>query len=222
MIARRPTLGASRFASFIENYRTERCPPDRRALDLLDRLRASRDARRVFERLNVQSVDEALPILEGCVVAEMTARTFVDRMATEEEMLGRLMRLSRCVSELDRFISDQSRESHHPIEGWLAFRDPDGSLTLEMGKQAQFAAMKEGLELTSALIEGRRQSAIDTQKALSANRKRRLPNASTKAAIRVLGRWIRRTTGRAHTKEVNDLIEIILEVALTPHQARTR
>lgn len=213
----RRNAAALRLRKFVDAYQAERKGKlDIWANKLLARLTAHPNVVEAFERLNLKGCSYAIPILHSCVVAELLARTFAERVMAEKQALTDLKRLTGAVDQLTQFVSQQAEERSN---AWRGIAEEDG-LLLVTCKPAEFATMKSGLDLIASLILGRQYLANSIDQVLGATRNKHQKDAPHNVAIWQIAGGIRRVTGRPRLREVADLAEAVLGTTVSLDRVR--
>ena len=92
------------------------------ARELLARLADSANAAEAFDRLKLNELNEAIPILHSCVTAELVARTFAERVTAEKRALERTEVHDKAVVQLRNFVSEEAKRNL----SWRGVIEEDG------------------------------------------------------------------------------------------------
>jgi len=185
---------------------------DPKAAAVLDRLAVDERAAGAFAELDLNEAGAA-KILTACIQAEELRRTFQDHIdlhtKSEGGKGGWLVRLSKAVAELRRFVGQLDRPPDDRLSASLRY---DPSIIEEM---------KRGLYYIDDAIKARRTIAKETIPRLGATRKSvDSGKAAETAAIGCLAEGVRRCCGRPHRRAATDLAEVVLGCEVTIDRIR--
>jgi len=185
---------------------------DPKAAAVLDRLAVDERAAGAFAELDLNEAGAA-KILTACIQAEELRRTFQDHIdlhtKSEGGKGGWLVRLSKAVAELRRFVGQLDRPPDDRLSASLRY---DPSIIEEM---------KRGLYYIDDAIKARRTIAKETIPRLGATRKSvDSGKAAETAAIGWLAEGVRRCCGRPHRRAAADLAEVVLGCEVTIDRIR--
>ena len=185
---------------------------DPKAAAVLDRLAVDERAAGAFAELDLNEAGAA-KILTACIQAEELRRTFQDHIdlhtKSEGGKGGWLVRLSKAVAELRRFVGQLDRPPDDRLSASLRY---DPSIIEEM---------KRGLYYIDDAIKARRTIAKETIPRLGATRKSvDSGKAAETAAIGCLAEGVRRCCGRPHRRAAADLAEVVLGCEVTIDRIR--
>jgi hypothetical protein len=170
---------------------------DQCALKSVARLSESSDAAEAFERLKLKNAGDGFLLLAAIIDAEKPFKEFRQQVIKANSTLARMERLANAHAELRKFVGELAEGARlHSLFATIERQD--------------VAAIKRGLKLIANKIEAKRCAVKEVTPQLGITRKTQSKEAAENAAIWMLAKAVRSTTGKPHVREVADFAQVLL------------